>query len=104
MRRKMSYDYERALRVSEWRREHPNEDFPSWANLYGAALSGVDLHSADLSGANLYSANLSWVDLHSADLHGADLSWANLSWADLYGADLGDWEIEPDGIARKKES
>ena len=36
-------DYERALKASEWRREHPHEDFPDWADFTGADLAGVDL-------------------------------------------------------------
>jgi hypothetical protein len=50
----------------------------SWANLFGADLSGANLSWANLSRANLSGANLSW----------ANLSLANLSWANLSGADL----------------
>jgi hypothetical protein len=70
----------------------------SWANLSGADLSGANLSGADLSwanlsganlsGANLSGADLSWANLSGANLSGADLSWANLSGADLSGADL----------------
>ena len=76
-------DYERALRVSEWRREHPHEEFPDWANLSGANLSG---------------AKLNW-----ANLRGANLSWANLFGADLRGADFGDGVIWSDEIVRTKK-
>ena len=36
-------DYERALKASEWRRKHPYEEFPDWADLTGADLHGADL-------------------------------------------------------------
>ena len=58
------------------------------ADLSGADLYGVDLHSADLSGADLYGANLHFADLSGADLSGASLYGANLSGAGLYGVDL----------------
>ena len=126
-------DYERALRVSEWRREHPHEEFPDWANLSGANLNKAyfwgldlrraDLHEADLSGAyfreaNLYGANLGeanlsgadfrWADLREATLYGAKLGGANLGGAKLYGADLrgadfGDGVIWSDEIVRTKK-
>ena len=52
------------------------------------ALSGADLHEANLSAANFRGANLSGADLHEANLSGADLHEANLSAANFRGANL----------------
>ena len=52
-------DYERALKASAWRRQYPHEDFPSWADLRGADLEGVNLGVAVFTGANLDGAVLS---------------------------------------------
>ena len=65
----------------------------SWADLYGADLSGAYLIEANLRGADLSMANLRGADLRGANLCGtylrrADLSMANLSEANLYGANF----------------
>jgi len=58
------------------------------ADLGGAYLRGVNLHSADLRGAYLRGVNLHSADLGGADLRGSDLRGVNLHSADLRGADL----------------
>ena len=66
-----------ACLMTRWRRENgPDAQWPAWANLSGANLSGANLSRADLSGADLSRANLS-----GANLSGAYLSRANLSGA-----------------------
>lgn len=86
----------RALLASEWRKAHPSDAWPDWA---------------DLSGANLSGANLSGANLEGATLEGVDLSGANLSGADLYGAYLrgakiilpDGLELDRNGICRRKD-
>jgi uncharacterized protein YjbI with pentapeptide repeats len=78
-----------ACLMTRWRCENgPDAQWPAWADLSGANLSGANLSWADLSGANLSGADLSRADLSGANLSRADLSGANLSWADLSGANL----------------
>jgi uncharacterized protein YjbI with pentapeptide repeats len=79
--------------------DQADQDFPSYAVLMDADLSGADLRGADLSGADLRGAHLNYADLRGgilrsavlgADLSGADLSGADLSDAVLDAADLRD--------------
>ena len=60
----------------------------SMANLRGADLRGANLSMANISGTNLREAHLSMADLREADLREADLSMANLRGTYLRGADL----------------
>ena len=87
------YPYVKVVLAAIWRREHKDDDLPSWADLSGAILSGANLFEADLSkanltGADLFGADLTGADLSGADLTGADLSGAYLSGANLFGANL----------------
>ena len=63
------------------------------ANLIEKGNAKIDLHLADMSGAwiigiDLHSADLHGIGLRNTDLHFVDLSDTDLSFADLRGDDL----------------
>jgi Caspase domain/Pentapeptide repeats (8 copies) len=72
------------------------------ADLNGANLSGVYLHSANLSGANLQIANLSRAYLDRANLSGARLSSADLDLSRLYKTNLSGSDLSGVGLARTR--
>lgn len=58
------------------------------ADLFGANLSRIDFHQAELAWADLSMANLSGARLTRADLREADFSQADLTGVDLFKANL----------------
>src|SRR5262249_37497756 len=70
---------------NEWREEkRDTQPDLSGADRSDAALSGVALRKASLTGANLSGADLSDADLSGVNLNRANLTGANLSGAALY--------------------
>jgi len=87
-----------ACLITRWRRENgPDAQWPTWANLSWAYLSGANLSGACLSWANLSRADLSGAYLSGANLSRADLSWASLSGAVGYTLPK-EWQVGPGGF------
>ena len=72
--------------INDWRKKYPDEQL----DLDSAALSKVQLRSADLRGAFLGNANLIEADLRDASMEGARLLYSNVNLASLGGANLSD--------------
>jgi uncharacterized protein YjbI with pentapeptide repeats len=58
----------------------------SWANLFGANLSGVDLSCATMRETSLACANLTGANLSNTIMTDANLTGADLTNANLFGA------------------
>ena len=60
----------------------------TWALASGAALKGIKLYYANLSGADLRGIDMRGIDLRGVDLRGADLSGVDMSYTNLHGVDM----------------